>query len=75
MSKIKEQLFEAQEQQLLYIDKFIDYLYDNVINSELNEVELDEIERGKSLPKSKRILSNKTIKQANNKNYLPLQGA
>ncbi len=74
MSKIKEQL-QASEQQLLYMGKFLDYLYNNVICTQLNEVELDEMERENSLPKNKEILSNKTIKQVNNKNYFPLQGA
>lgn len=75
MSKLKEQLLKTQDEQMMCMSRFFDYLYDNVICAELNEVELDEIERGKPLPKGKRILSNKTIKQANNKNYFPLQGA
>lgn len=76
MSKLKEQLLKTQDEQMIHMSRFFDYLYDNVISVELNEVELDEIERGnKPLPKFKRILSNKTIKEANNKNYFPLQGA
>jgi hypothetical protein len=39
------------------------------------EKQLDELERENSFPKCKEILSNKIIKVANNKNYLPLQGA
>ena len=76
MSKLKDHLLKANDEQIIHMSRFFDYLYDNVISIELNEVELDEIERGnKPLPKSKKILSNKTIKEANNKNYFPLQGA
>lgn len=75
MSKIKEQLLQAQEQQLLYMGKFMDFIYDNMNKSNFTKDELDEMERENSFPKCKGILSNKTIKIANDKNYIPLQGA
>ena len=76
MSKLKEKLLRQQEQQLEYMGKFLDYIYDNVISSELNSDELDEMERENiSSQVSNRILSKNTFKQANNKNYHPLKGA
>ncbi len=75
MSKIKEELLRSQEQQLLYMGKFLDFIYNNMNKADFTNDELDEMERENSLPKGKEILSNKSIKIANNKNYFPLQGA
>lgn len=68
-------MIKAQEKQLIYMGKFFDYLYDNVIKVQLDNKQLDELERENSFPKCKKVPTNKIIKVANNKNYLPLQGA
>ena len=77
MSKIKEHLLQASEQQLLYMGKFLDFIYDNTNKSDFTKDELDEMERENSIHSNvgTRSLSNKSIKTANNKNYIPLQGA
>ena len=75
MSKIKEHLLQNSEQELLYMGKFLDFIYDNMNKTNFTSDELDEMERENSLPSKQEILSNKSIKIANNKNYIPLQGA
>ena len=75
MSKIKEHLLQANEQELLYMGKFLDFIYNNINKTNFTSDELDEMERENSLPSKQEILSNKSIKIANNKNYIPLQGA
>lgn len=77
MSKIKEHLLQASEQQLLYMGKFLDFIYDNKNKSDFTKDELDEMEGENSIHSSigTRSISNKSIKTANDKNYIPLQGA
>ena len=75
MSKIKEHLLQNSEQELLYMGKFLDFIYDNMNKTNFTNDELDEMKRENSLPSKQEILSNKSIKIANNKNYIPLQGA
>ncbi len=74
MLKIRDQMIRAQDEQLIHMSKFFDYLYDSVIRVQLDD-KLDELERENSLPKAKNFLPNKIIKVANNKNYQPLIGA
>lgn len=77
MSKIKEHLLQVSEQELLYMGKFLDFIYDNMNKNNFTKDELDEMERENSIHSNvgTRSLSNKSIKIANNKNYFPLQGA
>ena len=75
MSKIKEHLLQNSEQELLYMGKFLDFIYNNINKTNFTSDELDEMERENSLPSKQEILSNESIKIANNKNYIPLQGA
>lgn len=71
--KLKEQILKQQEQQMIHMSKFFDYLYDNVIKADFINEKIDEMERNNSIHSDVVIgsLSNKSIKTANNSNYNP----
>ena len=75
MSKINEYSQLSDEVQQAYMFKFMDFVYDNIVSTELNEDDVIEMESSlnqRPLPLSKSIISNISL---NNINYQPRQGA
>ena len=74
MSKINEQLQQLQEVQQAYYWKFMDFVYDNLVNSELSDDEINKLEetQNRASSTSKQIVSQLPL---NNSAYNPQLGA
>ena len=70
MSKIKENLLRQQELQQEYCYKFMDFVYDNLVSTKLDEIEINNMERSQLKPLTDQdvIVSKEPL---NNENYKP----
>jgi hypothetical protein len=70
--KLKEELQKQQDTQMNYYCQFFDWLYSNIINSELNDDEIQDMEEVKASSQiSKQSISRFTLDTANNVSYYP----
>lgn len=77
--KLKQQLQLNYDRQMEYYAKFMDFIYDNIVNNDLSESDIQKLD-DQNLNSSLQSTSNEKIskfslKPTNNKNYYPLQGA
>ncbi len=68
MSKIKQELERQQEVQMEYEYKFMEFIYDNLVSSELSDLEINELEEDQQRPSTmnKVIVSKPSL---NNQTY------
>ena len=67
MSKIKDDLLYQQDLQMQYYGKFMDFIYDNFHNNQLNESEINKLEEDQQRPSSvsKHIVSEQPLNNSN----------
>ncbi len=71
MSKTTEHLLQQQEMKIEYQNKFMDFIYDNLVSSKLNEVEINDMERDSSEPlTAKSIIVSQLPLNSNNPNHI-----
>ena len=70
MSKIKEQLLHDQDTKMKYHGEFMDFIYDNLVNTKLSDDDINKLEEDQLRPSSvsKQIISTQASNNTENNN-------
>ena len=77
MSKFKDSLLRQQEEQMMYMGNFLDYIYSSINEVELSNEDINYMEEELANPSTSEnvIVSPSSLKAVNNSNYKEDEGA